>query len=83
MQLFKRKPSIKVTLRDDVGNISVTRTNATAEQLFILTFGMVQEIGKDLGMDTRQVMNRLVDLHKELTRNRKREIKKVRYPKSN
>lgn len=78
MLKFFFKPKIKATLIRGGTAVKVAVKNATNEQTVIILFLAIKQIAKGLGMEQRQLMNRLIDLDKTIVREKNR-LKKEMY----
>lgn len=78
MLKFFFKPKIKATLIRGDTAVKVAVKNATSEQIIIILFLTIKQIAKSLGMEQRQLMNRLIDLDKTIVREKNR-LKKEMY----
>ncbi len=75
---FFFKPKIKAKLIRGGSAVKVSVINATAEQTIIILFLAVKQIAKGMGMDFRQMMNKLVDLDKTIIKAQNHD-KKIKY----
>jgi len=74
---FLFKPTIKATLIKGGTGADITTRNINSRQVFLLLYLLIKQLAKDLGMDTRQLINRVVDLDKQLIKTQKAEKKEA------
>lgn len=74
---FLFKPTIKATLIKNGTGADITTRHINSRQVFLLLYLLIKQLAKDLGMDTRQLINRVVDLDKQLIKTQKAEKKEA------
>lgn len=74
---LKRRASIKAKYISG-GRSKVTIKGANMSDTLVLMYSAVRQIGKMLRQDTRFVLNRLIDLDKEMARSESRAKKELR-----
>lgn len=76
-----RKPTIKARLIEGGAKAKVDMINITRQQTFVLLHMVVKQVAAQLKLDHRFVLNRLLDIDRDITRERKKEEKQARYGK--
>lgn len=76
---FFKKPTIKARLIKGGKQASVTLSNVSAEQTMILLFMTMQQIAVAMNMETRQLMNKVIDLDKTIVKAKKVEERINKY----
>lgn len=71
------KPKIKATLIKNGSQVDIKIKNANAEQILIMLFLTIKQIALYLKVDKRHVMNKLIDLDKQIVRSEKRAQKEI------
>lgn len=74
---FLFKPTIKAKLLKGGQEAEITLKHATPRQTYLLIYLMISDLAKRLGMEPRALMNRVVDLDKQLTKIKKVEKKEA------
>ena len=68
---FLFKPTIKAKLMRDGKSANISTSNITARQTFLLLYLLMKQLAKDLGMEPRALMNRVIDLDKQIIKTEK------------
>lgn len=76
---FLRKPTIKARLVEGGAKAKVQLLNINKQQQVILIFMIIKQVAAGLGMDTRYVLNRLIDMDKGIVKQRKEEERQAKY----
>lgn len=74
---FLIKPKIKATLINKGSSVKVSIINATAEQTMIILFLLIKQVAKSLNLEHRQLLNRIIDLDKNIVRAQNRDKKEA------
>lgn len=74
---FFFKPKIKTTLIKGGNAVKIAIIRANAEQTIVMLFLTINQIAKDMGLDPRNLMNRMLDLDKTIQKARKKEKKQA------
>lgn len=64
---FLFKPSLKAKLIND-RIAKITKSNISSRETFMLLYLIVRHISADLNIDTRELINKLKDLHRNLSK---------------
>lgn len=78
---FLRKPTIKARLTNKGEKAKVDLINITKHQQFVLLHMIVKQIANGMNMDHRYVLNRLIDMDKQIIKGRKEEERQAKYGK--
>ena len=76
-----RKPQIKAKLTRNGAFASVKIINANTDHSLIIVYMIIKHIARLLKIDTRYILNRLIDIDKRINQARKKEYKQARYGK--
>ena len=79
-KIFK-KPTIKGRLVSGGDKAKVDLININKSQQFILLHMIIKQIAAGMKVDQRYVLNRLIDMDKEILKARKSEVKQAKYGK--
>lgn len=80
LKLFFR-PSIAGKFVSRGRKVKVSISNLDKQDSFTLMFMILKEVAKYLGMDHRELLNKLKDLDTQIKKNEKTEVKKAKYGK--
>lgn len=64
---FLFKPQIKAKLIND-RTAKIVKSNVSSRETFMLLYLIVRHISNDLNMDPRELINKLKDLHRNLSK---------------
>jgi len=76
-----RKPTIKARLTDGGSKAKVDMINITRHQTFVLLHMVIKQVAAQMRVDHRFVLNRLLDMDRDITRERKKEERQAKYGK--
>jgi len=76
-----RKPTLKAKLIKGGTQAKVNLINMSAEQTLILLYMTILQVAKMMRKDHRHIMNRLIDLDKQIIRTQKEEEREAKYGK--
>lgn len=76
-----RKPTLKAKLIKGGTQAKVNLINMNAQQTIILLYMTILQVAKMMNKDSREIMNKLVDLDKQIIRTHKKEQKATKYKK--
>lgn len=68
---FLFKPTIKAKLLNGGKEASITLKNINSRETFLLLYLAMSDISKRLGMEPRALMNRVIDLDKQIIKTEK------------
>lgn len=74
---FLFKPTIKAKLLKGGKEASITLRNINSRETFLLLYLAMGDIAKRLGMEPRALMNRVIDLDKQIIKTKKLEKKEA------
>mgnify|MGYP007071571069 CR=1 FL=1 len=72
------RPFLRARLINGKTQVQVSMVNASREQAMLMLFSIIKEMAKTFGMDRRALMNKVIDLDKQIIKNHKAEEKAVR-----
>lgn len=83
MNIFKffKKPTLTAKLVNKGTQASVKLSNLSAEQTLVLLYMTILQVGKMLNKDHRHIMNRLIDIDKQIVKTEKDAEKVAKYGK--
>lgn len=68
---FFKKPSVKAKLVNKGTQVKVNFDHATPDQIMTMLFITIQEFAKNMKVDPRYLMNKIIDLDKTIIKNQK------------
>jgi len=80
---FFRNPTIRAKLVNGGKQVKVALINTTAEQTMIILFLAISQIARQLRMEPRKLMNRIIDLDKTIIKTKKVEERTEKYGHKN
>lgn len=77
VRIFYRPQIVAKLLRND--KVKVTFTNATKHETMLILYTLVRQAAKALGMQERELMNKIIDLDKTMVKTAKQKERQGRY----
>lgn len=76
-----RSPTLKAKMIKGGAQVKVSLINLKPQQTMILLFMAIKQIAKSLGMQDRELMNKIIALDKSIVRDEKHAERKAKYGK--
>lgn len=76
---FLRRPTIKARLVEGGAKAKVALINISKHDQIVLIFMIVKQIAAGLKVDTRYILNRLIEMDKGIVKKRKEEERQAKY----